>query len=1039
MDWPRESVFKGFTLLRSGGRCVPDSGKRIVRCLFLCLLAVAGANARPLVSETAHTDGRGTPKLLFPLPAGGRSAGARPEADAFVAAHRDAFRLSSAPDDLAFAGVRESLLGSHFRYRQMLNGVPVEGADLVVSVRRGGGVYQAYNNTYPVAARPAVPKGLIGREGALDAAWRHVRVHGRLLEAQRSELVYVPVRGGFRLVYKTLVAVEAPFGYWEHQIDAGSGEVVAFRDTVVYAKDKPRERPDFSAYAGEVWPRTKTAETYDASVQSRAQAAALAAKTRVTGTAQVFDGDPRTYLANAALVDSSPALSFLGAYVTRPLRDISLDAGTYSLDGLWVTIQNLEFPNTAPSTTATGNWSAQRGNNAFNDVMTYFHIDQNQRYVQSLGYTGAAGIQYGPIQADSDGLNGADNSYYVPSGNWLSFGHGGVDDNEDADVILHEYGHALTYGILPSWGGGDTGAIGEGFGDYWGASYSSTTTNGTTFHPEWAFSWDGHSADTWSGRFLNMTNLTYDASHTYVDHETINGIPNYSDQLWGTPLFQAFLALRAMGRPREEMDAIVLESFFGVGGGPTMRDMANATVRAAMELFPAGPHAAVFYDKFASQLILTVYPLPDPALVYPAGGESLVTGAVALVQWSRSGAPTQAVAKIEYSSKVSGGPAYFIDTVEGGANGWVALKSGGTDWAIVTTNGHSPTSSWFAQNDTKASEQFLTHASLVVSNGAVLAFWHAYDLEGGYDGAVVEISTNGLTWSDIGTNAVQNGYNATVATGYNNPLAGRKAFSGSSGGFVETRIPLSRFAGRTVSIRFRQGDDRMTKATGWWVDDISLVVEPPWTAVATTPANASSYAWTLPGAVGTNFGVRVKLTGSNMADSGWSSSGAFTLKGIPSVTAWPSASAITYGQSLSASALSGGAAAVAGAFAFVAPQSVPEAGVTNAAVEFAPADPASYIAVTGGVSVTVAPVPQIGSISVRADGAVGAVTFAAVGGIQYRVRTSDDLLVPFALWTWLTPPADGWVTAPTNGTMTFEDLGATNSPARFYRLEERAP
>ena len=51
---------------------------------------------------------------------------------------------------------------------------------------------------------------------------------------------------------------------------------------------------------------------------------------------------------------------------------------------------------------------------------------------------------------------------------------------------------------MPSDNGGDSGAIGEGYGDYWGASYSSTTTNGKTFHPEWAFSWDGHGADTWS-------------------------------------------------------------------------------------------------------------------------------------------------------------------------------------------------------------------------------------------------------------------------------------------------------------------------------------------------------------------------------------------------------------------------------------------------------------------------------------------------------------------------------------------------------------
>ena len=45
-------------------------------------------------------------------------------------------------------------------------------------------------------------------------------------------------------------------------------------------------------------------------------------------------------------------------------------------------------PATAPSTTANGQWTASRGNNAFNDVMTYFHIDQNQRYLQALQTAG---------------------------------------------------------------------------------------------------------------------------------------------------------------------------------------------------------------------------------------------------------------------------------------------------------------------------------------------------------------------------------------------------------------------------------------------------------------------------------------------------------------------------------------------------------------------------------------------------------------------------------------------------------------------------
>jgi hypothetical protein len=993
------------------------------------------------VSDTVHADGRGTAKLIFPQSEGGPAGKGGEAVDAFLKAHQGAFKVSSDPAELERVSIRESLAGSHYRYRQLLNGVPVEGADLVVSVSRASGkVYQAYNNTYPVKVRPVRSTKLVVPGGALDAAWQHLRVHGRLLAAQRADLVYLPGKGGFRLAYKTLLAVEAPFGYWEHLIDAETGAVISVRDTAVRLTKKLKRLPDFSAYKGSVWSRTKTAEALEAAGPLSRQASAAVSKTTVDGSAKVFDADPRTYLANAALVDSSSASAFTSAYVTRVLRDISLNAGTYSLDGPWVTIVNIEAPSTAPSTTTTGSWTALRGNNAFNDVMTYFHIDQNQRYLQSLGYSGSTGIQYGPIQADSDGLNGADNSYYVPSENWLSFGHGGVDDNEDADVILHEYGHAITFDIIPSWGGGDTGAIGEGFGDYWGASYSATTTNGMAFHPEWAFSWDGHSADTWSGRFLNMTNLTYDAAHTYVDHETINGIVNYSDQLWGTPLFQAFLALRGMGYPREDMDKIIIESFFGIGSGPTMRDLANATVTAATELFPSGPHAWVFYDKFVKQMILTAYPLPDPTLIYPSGGESLATGGVALVQWDRNNAPPNAYAQIAYTSKLSGNAAYFFDQVESGVNGWAATKTtSGTAWMITDTDSHSPTHSWFAKNDAVACNQYLAKSSLVVSNGAVLAFWHAYDLESGYDGAVVEISENGgKTWVDLGTLAVQNGYNATIATGEGSSIAGRNAFSGSSGGFLETKIALSAYAGKTVSIRFREVDDRIIAATGWWVDDIRLYVDTPWIAVATTPTNTSSYAWTLPGTVGTNFGVRVKLSGSNMTDSGWSTSQAFSLKGVPSVTTWPTASVIIVSQSLASSTLSGGAATPTGTFAFSSPLLVPDVGTASQSVTFTPNDWANFNVASGTVSVTVAPLPLMSAVGVI-PGTGTALQFDAVGGVQYRVRYSDDLLVPPASWLWIMPPADGWVTAATNGPLVIADPGATNSPTRFYRLEERVP
>ena len=73
----------------------------------------------------------------------------------------------------------------------------------------------------------------------------------------------------------------------------------------------------------------------------------------------------------------------------------------------------------------------------------------------------------------------------------------------------------------------------------------------------------------------------------------------------------------------------------------------------------------------------------------------------------------------------------------------------------------------------------------------------------------------------------------------------------------------------------------------------------------------------------------------------------------PSVTTWPTASTITYGQTLAASSLSGGSASVAGSFAFTTPSTAPSAGIAAQAVTFIPTDIANYDTVSGSVSVTV--------------------------------------------------------------------------------------
>lgn len=76
-------------------------------------------------------------------------------------------------------------------------------------------------------------------------------------------------------------------------------------------------------------------------------------------------------------------------------------------------------------------------------------------------------------------------------------------------------------------------------------------------------------------------------------------------------------------------------------------------------------------------------------------------------------------------------------------------------------------------------------------------------------------------------------------------------------------------------------------------------------------------------------------------------------KTTPTVNTTPTASAITYGQSLSNSSLSGGTASVAGTFAFTNPDTTPDIGTFTQGVTFTPTDSTNYNTATTTASVTV--------------------------------------------------------------------------------------
>ena len=548
-------------------------------------------------------------------------------AEGALKVHAARFGLPANLENLVLVDVKESLTGKHYYYQQMLRGLPVDRAQIIVSIGTNGDLQKIFNETRHISAKVDADavnqlhnKAQISEEEALDKGWKNMNVQHGLVTVPSTALVWVPTKDGVQLARKVSIEAEMPTGGFVQYLNAHDGSLIDSYSTSLPRTNKGGER-SLAARAAAPGQALDRKAAIQAAKDAGKAVAGTTSKTGSTGTVTTlaasgingsgyaFDPDPRTVLNTDALTDTSAASAFDAAYSTKTLRDLTVTSGVYKLTGPYVNIKNIESPNTAPSTTTNGVWTAKRGNNAFDDTNVYFHLDQSQRYMQSLGFTGTKGILERSMDVDTDGVNGDDNSHFSGTGatGYLAFGHGCVNDSEDAEVILHEYGHGIQASINSSWSGGDTGAMGEGFGDYWAASYSYSTPNGQVYHPEWAFSWDGHGS-CWAGRMLNRTDAKYNSAKTYGAHTSVteNGVTFQSDELWSAPLYSSMVSLIAAGKPRANIDKIILEAHFGLGSNLKMPAMATAIVNAAKTLFPSDlTYANTFQAKFQAQNILT--------------------------------------------------------------------------------------------------------------------------------------------------------------------------------------------------------------------------------------------------------------------------------------------------------------------------------------------------------------------------------------------------------------------------------------------------
>ncbi|HVS32447.1 MAG TPA: proprotein convertase P-domain-containing protein [Thermoanaerobaculia bacterium] len=368
--------------------------------------------------------------------------------------------------------------------------------------------------------------------------------------------------------------------------------------------------------------------------------------------ARVFDPNPVTKLNAPSLQNMNDSAS---AVPDEAYSDVMLERTNESgpLGGPFVQIVDVSLP-AIPPVDAAGPLLFHRGEDGFEDVNAYFHIDKLQMYLQSLGYRDERAVAAYPVEVDTHAANGADDSFFLSSASAgrgsLFFGVGGTDDAEDSDLIAHEYAHVMHEWIAPGTflGPLDTEgrAISEGFADYWAfsAKYEAALASGRD--PFCFADWDARCGDDAPSERCGYPPgadclRRVDSPKRRADFITGAGpgTEHRNGEIWSSALREIFVALAGRhGREAAKRlaDTLVVESLFGAQPNPSFEGIARRMI-AADRLLTGGASADVVCAAMTSRGILescavplgeiTLFQSPEQGIEIPDNSAAGITAA----------------------------------------------------------------------------------------------------------------------------------------------------------------------------------------------------------------------------------------------------------------------------------------------------------------------------------------------------------------------------------------------------------------------------
>jgi zinc metalloprotease ZmpB len=301
----------------------------------------------------------------------------------------------------------------------------------------------------------------------------------------------------------------------------------------------------------------------------------VASATDTTAEATVFFPNPVQQLGLQTLTDDKDADSpvFGPAYRRVTLTDLD---GSGTLTGRYVVVKSSTG---RAATTVDGAFPAfHRDADQFEQVMGYHWVTTAQRYLQYLGF----GSRLRPVNQRRIELRvdqfGGDNSFFREDKANITVGKGGVDDAEDAEVIVHEYGHSVQDGQVAGFGTTlESGAIGEAFSDYLAVVVTSWAAGVPTLTPEACVAdWDAVSYTSTIPHCLRRL----DGNKHYP--EDVRGQVHADGEIWSRALWDIRGALGDV-----KASTIIVEAQFAFAKDTTFAAAAQATVAAAQRLYGA--------------------------------------------------------------------------------------------------------------------------------------------------------------------------------------------------------------------------------------------------------------------------------------------------------------------------------------------------------------------------------------------------------------------------------------------------------------------